>query len=131
MKDVKVYINERKDSKILADASVTTMTYDMEVKDDTNINQEIKDYLAERGWVFTIPEQTVESYLKGQRTEKNTPAPNTTAWKANITPAEACAEFRQAIEAYNANHTLEKPLKLARGNVFAVCGNEYKALKVE
>lgn len=132
MKDLKDLINERKDNNKLADAPITTMTYDMVVKDDTNINQEIKDYLAEQGWKFVIPEQIIERYLtKDWRVEKDAPAPNTTAWKVNVTPAEACTEFKLAIQAYNTNHSHDDPMKFARGNSFAVCGNEYKALKVE
>ena len=132
MKDIDKYINEKMDKQILADEPVTTMTYDMVVKDDANINQEIKDYLTERGWEFIIPKQIIERYLASDlRVEKDTPAPNTTAWKVNVTPAEACAEFKRAILAYNANHSLDDPMKFARGNAFAVRGNEYKALKVE
>lgn len=132
MKDIDKYLNEKMSKHKLADEPVTTMTYDMVVKDDTSINQEIKDYLAERGWEFIIPEQIIERYLVNDlQVEKDAPAPNTTAWKVNLTPAEACAEFKQAILAYNANHSLEDPMKFARGYAFAVSGNEYKALKVE
>ena len=118
--------------KILSDALVTTMTYDMVVGDDTNINQEIKDFLAGYGWLFTIPEQAVESYNgTNRRTAQDAPTPNTTAWKANITPEEACAEFKNAIVAYNTNHSIDDPMKFARGNAFAVRDNEYKAIRIE
>lgn len=129
---LKDFIKEGVKKHILIDEHVTTMTYDVVTKDDTNINHEIKDYLAERGWAFTIPEQTVKSYNRStERTEKDAPTPNTTAWKAKITPDEACGEFYQAIVAYNTNHSIDNPIKIARGNAFAVRDNEYKALKIE
>ena len=129
---LKDFIKEGEKRQILVDEHVTTMTYDMVTKDDTNINQEIKDYLIDCGWKFIIPEQIVKSYNKStERIEKDAPSPNTTAWKEKITPEDACMEFYQAIVASNTNHSLDDPMKLARGNAFAVRDNEYKALKIE
>ena len=129
---LKEYLKKSENKHFLVDEHVTTMTYDMVTKEDTNINQEIKGYLADLGWVFTIPEQIVESYNKStERIEVEAPTPNTTAWKAKITPEEACKEFYQAIVAYNTNHSIDDPMKFARGNAFAVRDKEYKALRIE
>ena len=125
MKEIDKYILEKKSEKILVKEHVTTMSYDLEVKDDTNINQEIKDYLIGKEWNFTIPERRVIPYLGKERTEKDADTPHTTAWKEGVTPKEAINEFCAAIEAYNTNHALDTPVKLGRGNAFAVKDNEY------
>ena len=130
MKSLDEYIMEHKDEKVLARGHVTTMSYDLEVKDDTNINQEIKELLIDKGWNFTIPEQRIIPYLGKERTETNADTPNTTAWKEGITPREAISEFRAAIDAYNSNHALDNPMKLGRGHAFAVCDNVYDAVKI-
>ena len=130
MKEIDKYIVEKKSEKILAKEHVTTMSYDLEVKDDTNINQEIKDYLIGKEWNFTIPERRVIPYLGKERTEKDADTPHTTAWKEGVTPKEAINEFCAAIDAYNTNHALDTPVKLGRGNAFAVKDNEYDAIKI-
>ena len=130
MKSLKEYIMENKDEKVLAKGNVTTMSYDLEVKVDTNINQEIKDILIDKGWNFTIPEQRIIPYRGNQRVENNVDTPYTTAWKEGITPSESVIEFYNAIVAYNAKHALDKPAVLGRGHAFAVCDNVYDAVRI-
>ena len=130
MKPIDKYIMEKESEKILAKGHVTTMSYDLEVKNDININQEIKEILIEKGWIFTVPEQRVITYLGKERTETDADVPHTTAWKEGITPSEAVNEFRSAIIAYNTNHSIDDPMKLGRGNAFAVRDNEYDAIKI-
>ena len=130
MKAIDKYIMEKKSEKILAEGHVTTMSYDLEVKDDTNINQEIKDILIGYGWNFTIPEQRIISYYGKQRVEKDADTPNTTAWKVGVTPMEATEELYAAIETYNTNHALDNPVVLGRGHAFAVCDNVYESIKI-
>ena len=127
MKQLKDYIVDKK----LSEKQVTTLSYDMEVKDDSNINQEIREILVDKGWKYTIPETNVISYSGKNRVEINSDTPMTTAWKPGVTPNQACKEFYAAIIAYNTNHSLDKPLKLARGFAFATCSNVYEAIKVE
>jgi len=86
MKPLDKYIMEKKEERVLAQGLVTTMSYDLEVKDDTNINQEIKDILIGKGWNFTEPERKVITYLGKERIEKNVDTPYTTAWKECVTP---------------------------------------------
>lgn len=119
------------DKKYLAKGKVTTMSYDLETKDDSNINQEIKGYLNEKGWHFTVPKQKVVSCSKKERIVKDADTPFTTTWKEAITPDEAIKEFCIAIEAYNTKHVNDKPAKFGRGNVFAICNNEYDSMKIE
>lgn len=130
MKSLDIYIMEKESEKVLAQGNVTTMSYDLEVKDDTNINQEIKEILIEKGWNFAMPERKVVAYLGKERIEKNVETPYTTAWKECVTPKEAVGEFYTAILAYNAKHALDKPVVLGRGNAFAVCDNVYDAIKI-
>lgn len=130
MKPLDIYIMEKESEKVLAQGHVTTMSYDLEVKDDTNINQEIKDILIDKGWNFTIPEQKVIPYVGKTRVVKDADTPYTTAWKENVTPKEAVGEFYTAILAYNAKQALDKPVVLGRGNAFAVCDNVYDAIKI-
>lgn len=130
MKPLDIYIMEKESEKVLAQGNVTTMSYDLEVKDDTNINQEIKEILIEKGWNFTMPERKVVAYLGKERTEKNVDTPYTTTWKENVMPTDAVNEFYAAILSYNAKHALDKPIVLGRGNAFAVCDNVYDAIKI-
>lgn len=126
------HIKESEKKHVLVDEHVTTMTYDVVTKDDTNINHEIKDYLAERGWAFTIPEQTVKSYNRStERTEKDAPHQTQRLGKQRLHPMRHVGNFYQAIVAYNTNHSIDNPIKIPRGNAFAVRDNEYKALKIE
>ena len=127
MKDLKDYIMDKK----LSEQQVTTLSYDMVVKDDNNINQEIKDILISKGWEYTIPKTNVISYSGINRVEANNDTPMTTAWKPGVTPKQACDDFYAAINAYNTNHSLDNPLKLARGSAFATCSNVYEAIRVE
>ena len=121
---------EKKEERVLVQGLVTTMSYDLEVKDDTNINQEIKDILIDKGWNFTIPEQKVIPYVGKTTVVKDADTPYTTAWKENVMPTDAVNEFYTAILAYNAKHALDNPMVLGRGNAFAVCDNVYDAIKV-
>ena len=130
MKPLDKYIMEKESEKALVKGHVTTMSYDLEVKDNTNINQEIKDYLIGKGWNFTIPEQKVIPYVGKTRVVKDADTPYTTAWKENVMPTDAVNEFYAAILAYNAKHALDKPVVLGRGNAFAVCDNVYDAIKI-
>lgn len=130
MKEIDRYIMEKNSEKILAKGHVTTMSYDLEVKDDTSINQEIKDILIDYGWIFIIPERKIITYLGKERIEKDVDTPFTTAWKEGVSPKEAINEFRAAIEAYNTKHILDNPAVLGRGNAFAVRDNEYDAIKI-
>lgn len=116
--------------KFLANGDVTTMSYDLEVTEDSGINQEIKDILISYGWIFTLPERKVITYLGKESVEKRVDTPFTTAWKEGITPNMAIKEFRAAIEAYNTKHVLDNPVVLGRGNAFAVKNNEYDAIKI-
>ena len=129
MKTLTSILNENK--KVLSSSKVTTLSYDLETKDDSNINQEIKDYLIGHGWNFSIPQMRVIKYNNGERTEKCVETPMTTAWKASIPPANACEEFRMAIESYNAKHVHDRPARLARGSAFATRDNEYDAVRIE
>lgn len=110
--------------------AVTTMSYDLEVKDDTSINQEIKDTLIDYGWFFIVIVQKVITYFGKERTEKNVDTLYTTAWKEDITPKEAINEFRAAIEAYKTIYALDKPVVLGRVNAFAVIDNVYDAISI-
>lgn len=131
MESLDQYIMESsKKDKVLSGGFVTTLSYDLAVKDDTNINQEIKDILLEKGWNFTIPEQRTIRYLGTQSAENDADTPKTTAWKEGVTPKEAINEFHSAIEAYNSKHLLDTPVVLGRGHAFAVCNNEYDAIKI-
>ncbi len=130
MKPLDIYIMEKESEKVLAQGHVTTMSYDLEVKDDTNINQEIKDILIDKGWNFTIPEQKVIPYVGKTRVVKDADTPYTTAWKENVMPTDAVNEFYTAILAYNAKHALDNPMVLGRGNASAVCDNVYDAIKI-
>lgn len=130
MKPLDIYIMEKESEKVLAQGHVTTVSYDLEVKDDTNINQEIKDILIDKGWNFTIPEQKVIPYVGKTRVVKDADTPYTTAWKENVMPTDAVNEFYTAILAYNAKHALDNPMVLGRGNAFAVCDNVYDAIKI-
>lgn len=117
--------------KKMSDSRVTTMTYDLETLDDSNINQEVKDILAKNGWSFTISERTKIKYCFGCKLEKNVNTPNTTAWKEDISPSEACKEFWGAIQKYNTSHSQDIPVKrYGRGYAFAVRDNEYDAIKI-
>lgn len=128
LKDCMMGINK---NKYLAKGKVTTMSYDLDTTKDNNINQEIKDYLIDKGWNYLVPEQQVVSYTGNPIVEKNVDMPNTTAWKEGVNPSEAINEFCTAIEAYNINHTCDKPAKFGRGKAFAVCDNEYESLRKE
>lgn len=130
MKPLDKYTMKKESEKVLTQGHVTTISYDLEVKDDTNINQEIKEILVDKGWNFTMPERRVITYLGKERMEKNVDTPYTTAWKEGVTPKEAVNEFQAAIIAYNAKHALDKPAVLGRGNAFAVRDNEYEAIKI-
>ena len=117
--------------KVLSPHKVTTMSYDLETKDDSNINQEIKDYLIEHDWSFSIPQMRVIKYNCRERKDESVETPRTTAWKANINPTQACDEFHAALEAYNCNHMGDEPAKFARGSAFATRDNEYDAIRIE
>lgn len=130
MKSLKDYIMGN-NKKYLTEDKVTTMSYDLDTTKDNNINQEIKDYLIDKGWNYFVPEQQVVRYVGKSTVEKNAEMPNTTAWKAGLSPLEAINEFSAAIQAYNINHSLDKPAKFGRGDAFAVCDNEYESLRIE
>lgn len=117
--------------KKLTDSSVTTLSYDIEYDEDNSIYQEVKDYLADRGWHFQIPEVRVLPKIGKERIISNADTPNTTAWKAGVTPKQACEDFRMALLAYDTNHAGDTPKRFARGIVFATCNNVYDAVKVE
>lgn len=121
----------KENKKVLSPHKVTTLSYDLETNDDSNMNQEIKDYLIEHDWNFSVPQMLVIKYTCGERTDKNIETPKTTAWKANINPTQACNEFHAALDAYNSNHMGDKPAKFARGKAFATCDNVYDAIMVE
>ena len=123
----KDYLNGKK----LADSSVTTLAYDIEHDEDNSIYQEVKDYLADKGWHFQIPEVRVMMKSGKERTDLKIDTPQTTAWKANITPNKACDEFQMALLAYNNKHLGDTHKRFARGIAFASCNNEYDAVKVE
>lgn len=121
---------EKEFEKALAKGHVTTMSYDLEVKDNTNINQEIKDILISYGWNFDVPERRGITYLGKERTERNADTPFTTTWKESITPKNAIDEFYAAIEKYNMRHALDTTVILGRGNAFAVFDNVFDAIVI-
>ena len=130
MKPLKDVMMESMQTKYLSKGHVTTMSYDLEVKDDSNINQEIKDILMEYGWNFTVPEQRIVKYVGKKMVETDADTPNTTAWKEGVSPCEAVEEFCAEIEAYNTKHALDNPMVLGRGKAFATSDNEYDAIKI-
>ena len=129
MKSLKEYIMSNSEKK-MSNSRVTTMTYDLETRNDNNINQEVKVLLGAKGWNFTIPERRQIKYYGNNVTQKDVEAPDTTAWKENISPSEACNEFKDAIQIYNNNHNLDTPMRFGKGNAFAVRDNEYDAIEI-
>ena len=125
--NLKDYLKEKK----LADSSVTTLAYDIEFNEDSNIYQEVKDYLVAKEWSFQIPKLRVLPKIGKERIISNAVTPNTTAWKAGVTPKQACEDFRMALLAYDTNHAGDTPKRFARGIAFATCNNIYDAVKVE
>ena len=123
----KDYMNGKK----LADSSATTLSYDIEYDEDNSIYQEVKDYLAAKGWHFQIPEVRVVTKIGKERKDNNVDTPNTTAWKAGVTPKQACDDFQMVLLAYNSKHLGDTPKRFARGIAFATCNNIYDAVKVE
>ena len=123
--------NDYSNGKKLADSSVTTLSYDIEYDEENSIYQEVKDYLTDRGWHFQIPEVRVVPKVGKERIVLKVDTPNTTAWKAGVTPRQACEEFRMALVAYDTNHAVDTPKRFARGIAFAIRDNEYDAVKVE
>lgn len=117
--------------KKLADSSVTTLSYDIEYNEDNSIYQEVKKYLVAKEWCFLIPELRVMTKTGKNRIVLKADTPNTTAWKAGITPKQACEEFRMALVTYDTNHADDTPKRFARGIAFATCNNVYDAVKVE
>ena len=128
MKTLKEYIMSNSEKK-MSDSRVTTMTYDLDTRNDNNINQEVKVLLAAKGWNFVIPERTKRNG-KFTTTEENANTPATTAWKENVSPSEACKEFVGTITEYDKRHEHDIPRHRGKGNAFAVRDNEYDAIEI-
>lgn len=96
-----------------------------------NVNQKIKEILKSKGWVFVIPKIRVKSRSLGERMEQKDDAPETVAWKENVTPRQSCYEFCEAICEYDINHFVDDPMKRARGKAFATQHNVYDAIRIE
>ena len=109
--------------------AVVTMSYDLDTTHDNYINTEVKDLLTNYGWHFDCPETTLENGVT--RVVRNIDLPSTTAWKVDITPEEAIADFRKALTAYNTKHISDVPAKIARGHAFAITNNHYDCIWVK
>lgn len=109
---------------------VVTMSYDLDTTHDNNINAEVKGLLINYGWHFDCPETSIiENGVN--RIERNIDLPSTIAWKVDITPEEAIADFQTALAAYNTNHIIDVPAKMARGHAFAITNNHYDCIWVK
>lgn len=111
---------------IIAQQPVTVMSYDMDTRDDDNVNTEIKDILKNNyEWHDNVPEQIVYEN-RAERIVRNTTMTETTLWK-QTTPAGAKNDFKDSIIAYNSRHLGDRPARNAHGKMVAFCNNEYEA----
>lgn len=106
--------------------TTAVLTYDLDTRNDANINNEIKTYMIETWhWQDTV----IEEYPIANTFYEGGILPETVLVKQNISKEEAIHEFRWALSRYDTQHQFDEPKRFAnftRAIVFMA--NDYEII---